>query len=219
MPTERVKLVVSERAETGSRAAKRLRAKGLVPGVLYSGGRPAVAFSVPVHDLREAMSTEAGRHAILDVVFEGRKRAHAAVVQDVQLDAVKHTVTHVDLHEVHLNEPIETKVAVQLEGTSPGVKAGGMLEMFTHEVTVRGLPADIPEHLTMNIDEVGVGQVVRIKELPVSEGLVVLDDPEETLFHIVMPRVAAEGAAPVEAAPKAEEVAEEAQGEEQVAEE
>jgi large subunit ribosomal protein L25 len=185
---ERVKLVVKERSETGTRAVRRLRRDGLIPGVLYGAGKSA-AVAVEAHALREAMSTGAGRHAVLDVVFEGKKRAHTAIIQDLELDKVKHTIVHIDLHEIHLNEPIETKLSVHLEGMAKGVKVGGLLDIVTHEVTVRGLPVDIPEHLSMSIEDIDIGDVVRVRDLVVPEGLTVLDDPEETVFHIEPPRV------------------------------
>jgi large subunit ribosomal protein L25 len=201
---DRVKLVVSERTETGTSAAKRLRRQNLIPGVLYSAGREAVAFTVPARDLRDAMATGAGRHAVLDVVFEGHKRGHAAVIKDVQLSAVKQHITHVDLHEIQLNEPIDTKVSLQLEGQALGVKAGGLLEMVAHVVSVRGLPADIPEHITVSVEDVEMGHAVRVKDLVLPDGLTALDDPEETLFHVVPPRGAEEEAAPEAAAEEAE---------------
>lgn len=202
---ERVKLVVKERKETGSRVTKRLRKQGVIPGVLYAAGKPAVPIAIEAQALRIAMAGEAGRHAVLDVVFEGRKRGHVAMVQELQFDPVRHVISHVDLHEVHLNEPIERKVGLRLEGTAVGVKAGGLLSLVLHEVSVRGLPDDIPEHVTMDISGVELGEVVRVKDLTVPKELTLLDDPEETLFHIVPPRgveveevVEAEEAAPAE---------------------
>ena len=202
---ERVKLVVKERKEPGSRVTKRLRTQGVIPGVLYAAGKPAVPIAIEAQALRIAMAGEAGRHAVLDVVFEGRKRGHVAMVQELQFDPVRHVISHVDLHEVHLNEPIERKVGLRLEGTAVGVKAGGLLSLVLHEVSVRGLPDDIPEHVTMDISGVELGEVVRVKDLTVPKELTLLDDPEETLFHIVPPRgveveevVEAEEAAPAE---------------------
>lgn len=202
---ERVKLVVKERKETGSRVTKRLRKQGVIPGVLYAAGKPAVPIAIEAQALRIAMAGEAGRHAVLDVVFEGRKRGHVAMVQELQFDPVRHVISHVDLHEVHLNEPIERKVGLRLEGTAVGVKAGGLLSLVLHEVSVRGLPDDIPEHVTMDISGVELGEVVRVKDLTVPKELTLLDDPKETLFHIVPPRgveveevVEAEEAAPAE---------------------
>lgn len=185
---ERVQLIVTERDERGGRAMSRLRRQGMIPGVLYGAGKAALAFSVDAHALRTAMSTDAGRHAVLNVVFEGKKRGHSAVIKEIQLDRVKHIVSHVDLHEIHLNEPIETKITVQLEGTARGVKAGGLLDITLWEVGVRGLPTDIPEHLTLDVSEVDLGQVLRVKDLVIPKELSLLEDPEETVLSIILPR-------------------------------
>jgi large subunit ribosomal protein L25 len=211
---DRVKLVVSERTDVGTTFAKRLRKQDLIPGVLYSAGKTPQPFTVPAHDLREAMASGSGRHAVLDVVFEGHKRGHAAVFKEIQLSAVKQHITHIDLHEIQLNEPIETKVTMQLDGAAAGIKAGGVLEIVTHEINVRGLPQDIPEHIVMDISGVEIGQTVRVKDVPLPSGITALDDAEDALFHIVLPRVeeAVEGeeaAAEPEVVGKGEEQGEE----------
>jgi len=201
---DRVQLVVHERESGGSRVARRLRRDGLIPGVLYGVGH-VTSITVDPHALREAMSSGQGSHAVFDVVFEGKKRAHHAVIQDMQLDSVRNTVQHIDLREVRLNDPIETSVAVQLEGTAPGVKAGGVLDVVAYEVRVKGLPGDIPEHLTLVVDAMELGSVARIAELVVPDGITVLDDPEEVVCSIIPPR-----GAEVEEEPEAVESEEEA---------
>ena len=148
---ERVKLEVTPRPEAGTRPSRRLRKQGLIPGVLYGSGKEAQAFAVDERHLREALTTEAGLHAILDVTFEGKRRPHIAVLKEHQLDTVRHVVTHIDLQEIRLDEPIDSTVSIVVEGTSVGVKQGGMLDMVTHEVTVHGLPGDIPDHLTLDL--------------------------------------------------------------------
>jgi large subunit ribosomal protein L25 len=209
---ERVKLNVQTRGATGSHAAKRLREQGFIPGVLYGAGKPAQPFAVRAHDLRDALSTEAGRHAVLDVVFEGKKRGHVAVLKDTQLDKVKGTLTHIDLQEIHLNEPIETKVEIRLEGVAPGVKAGGIVDIVHHEVAVRGLPADIPEHVTLLVDSYNVGDVAHVRDVTVPDGLAVLDDPETVVLSIIGTKVT--GA--VEAGAEEEAAAEETSAEPQL---
>lgn len=189
---DRVKLVVHHRNETGTRNAKRLRAQGLIPGVLYGAGKPAMPLAVEGRELRAAVATESGTHAVLDVVFEGTKTAHVAIVKDMQLDAVKHLVTHVDLQEIKLTDKIETTVAVHVEGTPHGVAMGGMLDVNTHEVTVEGLPTDIPDHLIVRVDALEMGDVAHVSDLVVPEGITVLDDPDEVVCSVLAPKVLAE---------------------------
>ncbi len=96
---DRVKLVVHTRDVAGSREARRLRRRGLIPAVLYGSGKPAVSIAVDEHALRDAVGTGAGLHAVLDVVIEGHKQPHVAIVKEYELDKVKHVVTHVDFQE------------------------------------------------------------------------------------------------------------------------
>lgn len=196
---DRVKLVVSERTETGTRAVKRMRHAGKIPGVLYGSGKAATAITVDPHKLRAAVSTEHGTHAVFDVVFEGRKTAHHAVIQEMQLDPVKQWITHLDLREVKLNEPIEAAVGLQLNGTAPGVKAGGLLDVVAHEIHIKCLPADIPEHLVLDVGEMELGDVARVKDIVPPEGVTILDNPEEAVASVIPPRVAVEEEAEVEA--------------------
>jgi len=187
---EKVKLVVQHREATGSRAARRLRRDGRIPGVLYGHGKPAVHLSVEPAALRAALSTGAGTHAVLEVVFEDQKKTHRAIVKEMELDRVKHTVTHVDLEEVRLDQVVETRVAVRFEGTAAGVKMGGMVDEVSREVTVKGLVTDIPEHLVLDISELGIGDAAHVSDLQVPEDLEILDDPEQVLCSVLLPRKA-----------------------------
>lgn len=210
---EKVKLIVQHREPAGSRAARRLRREGRIPGILYGHGKPATPLSVEPAELRRALSTEAGAHAVLEVVFEDQKRAHRAIVKDMQLDRVKHTVTHVDLEEVRLDQVVESKVAVHFEGTSKGVKMGGLLDEVSREVTVKGLVTDIPEHLVLDISELGLGDAAHVADLEVPDGLEILEDSETVLCTVLVPRKAE---VTEEAEEAAAEAAEEAPAEPEV---
>lgn len=204
---DNVDIVVQKRDVTGSRASKRLRKAGLIPGVLYGHGKDAVLIAVEPHVLREALSSDAGTHAVLNVTFEGQKRGHKAIVKEMTLDRVKSTVIHVDLQEIRLDETIETTVAVHFEGESVGVKAGGMLEEAVREVSVKGVVTAIPEHLVMDITALDVGGTLKVADLEVPEGIEVLDDLEEVLCSVLVPRKAVE-AEEGEEVPEAEAAAE-----------
>ena len=189
---DNVNIVVHKRDVTGSRASRRMRKEGLIPGVIYGHGNEAVLIAVEPHVLRDALTTEAGTHAVLNVTFEGQKRGHKAIVKEMTLDRVKHNVIHLDLQEIRLDETIETTVAVRFEGESKGVKAGGLLEEAIREVSVKGVVTEIPEHLVMDITELEVGSTLKVADLQVPEGIEVLDDPEEVLCSVLMPRKAVE---------------------------
>jgi large subunit ribosomal protein L25 len=192
---ERVKLEVTPRPETGTRPSRRLRRQGLIPGVLYGSGKEAQPFAVDERRLREALTTEAGLHAILDVTFKGKRRPHIAVLKEHQLDTVRHVVRHIDLQEIRLDEPIDSTVSIVVEGTAVGVKQGGLLDLLTHEVTVHGLPGDIPDHVTLDVTSLGVGDHGRVADLVVPDNVTVLDDGEQIVCSVLAPRVVEEVAA------------------------
>ncbi len=190
---DRVKLVVSSREAGGSREARRLRRSGLIPGILYGSGNPALSIAVEQHALRDALATGAGLHAVLDVVIEGQAQPHVAIVKEYEIDKVKHFMTHVDFQEINLTEAIESNVTVTLVGTPTGVKLdGGLLDVVTREVLVSALPTDMPEHLSLNVEALGVGDVFRVSDLEVPADVTILDDLDEVICSVLAPRVAEE---------------------------
>ena len=184
MSGDRLKLEVRERADRGSRPARRLRAGGIVPGVLYGNGN-SQAIAVLERDLRAAVSGPSGMHAILDVVVEGQETVHPSVLADYQQDPIRGTITHVDLREVRLDQPITAAVVVQLVGESPGVKTGGVLSLVTREVHVEALPGEIPEHIEADLGTMEVGDVLRLEDIPPISNVTFLDDPHETVIATV----------------------------------
>lgn len=185
MAGERVKLEVRERAAHGSRESRRLRRSGLIPGVLY--GRGAVhPIAVPERELRRALGGPGGLHTILDVVVEGDGGTHPAVLKDFQRDPVRGKVIHIDLHEVRLDQPIQTAVAVTLLGEPAGVKEGGVLQQVTREVNVEALPMKIPEHLELDVSGLAIGDSLRVADLAAVPDVTFLDDPDETVLATVL---------------------------------
>jgi large subunit ribosomal protein L25 len=185
---DNVSIVVHKRDLTGTRATKRLRASGLIPGVIYGHGKDAVLIAVEPHVLREALHTSAGMHAVLDVTFEGQKRGHKAIVNELTLDRVRNTVIHVDLQEIRLDETIETTVSIRFEGEPKGVKAGGMLDESTREVTVKGLVTAIPEHLVVDVSELDMNETLQVSDLVVPEGIEIMAEADEVLCSVLPPR-------------------------------
>ena len=150
-----------------------------------------MSIAVDEHALRDAVGTGAGLHAVLDVMIEGTAQPHVAIVKDYELDKVKHIVTHVDFQEIKLTELIESNVTVSIEGTPVGVSLnGGLLDVVTREVTVSALPTDIPEHFTLNVEALDVGDVFRVADLQVPANVTILDDLEEVVCSVLAPRLA-----------------------------
>ena len=154
MAGERVKLVVRERTKLGSAESRRLLKQGLIPGVLYGRSKP-VSLMIPERDLRAALTTPAGMHAVLDVTVDGGG-SHSAILKEFQLSAVRGKLTHIDLQEVRLDQPIQTTVSVTLVGEPVGVKEGGILNHTTNEIHIEALPLEIPQHLELDVSELKI---------------------------------------------------------------
>ena len=193
MSSERVTLQVVERDadQVGSRRVRRLRKEGLIPGVLYGKGH-ARAIIVGERELRAALTGPSGLHAIVDVVIEGQTTPHHAVLKEYQQHPIRGTLTHVDFHEVRLDQPIQATVNVQLVGESPGAKQGGVVQQVNREIRVEALPTAIPEHIEVDMAPLEVGAILRVADLTAIEGVAYLDDPETVLANCSMPRGIAE---------------------------
>jgi large subunit ribosomal protein L25 len=188
MAGERIKLEVTERERVGSRESRRLRGRGLIPGVLYGRSQPH-AICVPERDLRRALGGSGGLHTILDVVLAGQKSTHPSILKEFQQDPLRGTLIHVDLQEVRLDQPIQASVVVQLVGgeDAPGVREGGVLSQVSREVNVEALPMEVPEHLELDVSAMAIGDTLRVGDLAAHAGVTYLDDPETVLATVTMP--------------------------------
>jgi len=187
MAGERVKLQVQARESHGSAASRRLREEGLVPGVLYGNGDKAHPFCIEERELRKALTGDHGLHAILDVILAGQQKAHHAVVKDYQLDPTRARLLHIDLHEVRLDQAIQTNVVIELVGEAAGQKEGGVLSQINREVRVEALPMEVPDHLELDVSAMIIGDSLRITDLRVPEGVKLLDDSETVLATVSPP--------------------------------
>jgi large subunit ribosomal protein L25 len=190
---ERVSLEVEAREPGPSSAARALRRTGKIPGVLYGAGRQPSSFAVATTVLREALTGEAGRHAVLDVTIPGEKAAIPAILKEFQLDPIRDRVIHVDLLAIRLDQPIEARATVNLIGEPRGVKLdGGVLEQPTHEISVLGLPSALIDHVDVDVSDLGVGDSLKLTDVSAPEGITFPGDLDLVLATVT-------GASPVEA--------------------
>jgi large subunit ribosomal protein L25 len=198
MASTTTKLSVNSRAAAGSRAARRLRGSGRVPGVLYGGGSGSVGFDADARELRLALASSG---AVLDLSIDGKK-ATPVVLKEAQRDPVRGETTHVDLLRVRLDEKIHAVVPLELTGVeeSPGVKEGGVLEQITRELNVEALPTAIPESIVHEVGEMQIGETTLLSAVVIPEGVTLLDDPDEMVVATLSPpRLQAETADEIEA--------------------
>jgi large subunit ribosomal protein L25 len=183
-------LSVELREPEGSRAARRLRRTGKVPGVVYGGGEDPVPFSVDGRVLRQALA-HAG--AVLELSIDGAGGA-PVVLKELTRHPVTGATVHLDLLRVRLDEAINASVVVELVGAddAPGVKEGGVLEQVTREVTIEALPNDIPDSIEYDVSEAVIGDTVMLDALRPPSGVTIVDDPETVLMTLTPPRLQVE---------------------------
>src|SRR5882724_8642353 len=174
--TESTSLKIEPRDASHSRATRRLRREGRVPGVLYGLGDESLCFSVDARELRHALH---GAGAVLEVTGDGTGTT-AAVLKDSQRHPVRGEVMHIDLLRVDLNKPIQAPVTLHLVGgeDAPGVRDGGVLEQVTRELQVEALPSEIPDAIDFDVSQMEINTTVTLAEVVAPPGVTLLDDPE-----------------------------------------
>jgi large subunit ribosomal protein L25 len=184
MASQTTKLSIAPRDPEGSRATRRLRRSGRVPGVLYGGEGEPLTFSVDARELRHAL---AARGAVLEV--SDGAGATPAILKSAQYHPVRGDTMHVDLIRVNLDVAIAAVVALELTGAddAPGVKEGGVLEQITRELNIEALPTSIPESISYDVSEMQINDTVTLSQVPVPDGVALLDDPEETVVATLTP--------------------------------
>jgi large subunit ribosomal protein L25 len=200
MAQDRATLKVSPRDAFGTRATKRLRREGLVPGIVYGQGGEARPFQISARELRIVLAE--GQN-LYDLELEGSATV-PVVIKEQQHHPVRGEITHFDCLEVRLDEEIQSEVPIELEGTdnAPGVREGGVLEHVTREVTVEALPTEIPERITVDVSEMEINDTINLASVSVPSGVKLMaEELEEITIATLSP-------------PRGEEREEDAEGEE-----
>ncbi len=184
MASTPTKLTLTPREPVNSRATRRLRREGNVPGILYGGGEEPVAFLVEERELRHAL---AARGAVLELTIDGTTTP--AVLKDAQHHPVRGETLHVDFLRVRLDVAIQSTVTLELEGGdhAPGVIEGGVLEHVTREITIEALPGDIPESLTFDVSSMQINETATLEQVNPPRGVTIVDDPETVIATLVPP--------------------------------
>jgi large subunit ribosomal protein L25 len=188
--TETTALAVERREAAGSRAARRLRRTGSVPGVLYGGGEEPVSFQVDARELRHALA-HAG--AVLELSIDGAGGT-PVVVKELARHPVTGETVHIDMLRVRLDQAIGATVVLDLVGAedAPGVKEGGVLEQVTRELTIEALPGDIPDAIHHDVSTVQIGDTITLASITPPRGVTLTDDPETVVATVTPPRLQAE---------------------------
>ncbi len=186
---------VALRAESGrplgSRASRRLRAEGKIPAVLYGHGAEPRSLAVVRRELRQALTTEAGTNAVIDLEVDGAQ--HLTIVRDIQRDPLRNQVTHVDFILVSRDEVMTVEVPVVLSGVAEEVKReGGTVDQVLFTLTVSATPGRIPNELVVDVADLVIGDTIRVGDVAVPAGVTIEVDPEEPVVSATVSHVALE---------------------------
>ena len=196
-------IVVSaqSRASRGKNEARRLRARGMIPAVVYGGKSEAVAVSVDPKTLLKVLRSEAGRNTILSLdLGDGGKTS--AILKNWQVDPINEKFIHADFYRIAMDVALKLKVPIHTVGEARGVKVdAGILEIIMREVEVECLPGDIPERIDVDVTDLGIHGAVRVSDLKISDKVKILDEADQIVVHVVSVK---EEAAPAAAATPAE---------------
>ena len=193
-----------KRSTRGKNEARRLRAAGRIPAVVY-GARKAgetpegVPLGVDPKALLQILHSDSGANTLINLKFEGSESR--VMVKEYQLDPISHKLLHADFYQLAMDKAITVTVPVLIRGESRGVKQqGGLLDFVTREIQVQCLPTDIPEHIDVDVTELGLNQSIRLRDLAASDKWKPVSDAETMLVHVVLPKAEEAAATTTEAA-------------------
>ncbi len=184
---ENVDLQAREREARGKNNARRLRAQGMLPAVLYGDGDDGnVILAVPTKVVDYTLQ-HLGDNALYDIELEGGQGDLTARIVDVQRNPVTDKLVHVDFAPVNMRERIVITVPLAVVGESPGVAEGGVLQQVAYEVEVETLPGDIPQEVTLDVSGLGLNENLTLADVTLPEGVTLVSDPEEVAATVTPP--------------------------------
>jgi large subunit ribosomal protein L25 len=181
------KLTAERRDDHGKGVARKLRAAGRIPAVLYGHDQDTVPLSVDARDMFHTLHTSAGFNVLVDLMVDGTE--HLVLPREVQQNHVKGSIVHVDFLAVSRTEKIQVDVEVIAVGEAPGVKQGGVVDHHLREVAIECFPQDVPEHLEADVSRMDLGDTLHVSDLVAPRGVTILTSPEEAVLAVIIPAV------------------------------
>lgn len=190
---EKVTLNATVREDVGKKESKALRKEGLIPGVVYKGGKEALGLKLARRDLEDILHTKAGTNVIITLKIEGGTKPtkdKVVIVKQLQHDPVRNDILHVDFHEISLTETLKVNVPLATKGQAAGVvQDGGTLDHVIWELQIECLPTAIPEKIDIDVAALKIGDVVFVKQIVPPEGVKILTDGELIAITVKAPHV------------------------------
>ena len=180
-------LNLTTRHNSGKGVARKLRRAGRVPGIIYGGGGEPVPVSMEAREALHLFHSISVENTILNLMVDDRE-AERALVREVQVHPYRTELLHVDFLRVRRGVAIEVHVPVHMTGVPAGVRDGGILEHVFHDITVKCVPSRIPEAIEVDVSHMEAGDVLRVGDLEMPEGVENLSDPEQAVCAVAIPK-------------------------------
>jgi large subunit ribosomal protein L25 len=204
---KQVKLTAQRREATGRSAIRKLKARGIVPAIVYGGKDKPQPLQVSRRDISLMLSHASGENILVELEIAGEKGSRMAMIQEIQHSPVGGDVLHVDFHAVSMDEKIEADVPLEPVGVANGVKNfGGLLEQSLRILEVECLPRDLPDKITVDVSGLNIGDSIHVRDIQLPAGVAAKTQPDLTAFSVVAPVVEEEPVAEVEEAAAGPEV-------------
>src|SRR5437588_8797007 len=185
---KQVKLTAELRSDTGRTAARKLKARGIVPAIIYGGKQKPQALQVLERDINAMLSHASGENILVELEIAGEQTGRTALLQEVQHSPVRGDVVHVDFHAISMDEKIEANVPLEAIGIATGVKNfGGLLEQNLRTLTIECLPRDLPDKITVDVSALNIGDAVHVRDIKMPEGVVAKVNADLTVFSVMAP--------------------------------
>jgi large subunit ribosomal protein L25 len=187
---KQVKLKAEHRNETGRSAVRKLKARGIIPAVIYGGKDKPQPLQVSARDINTILSHASGENILVELEIEGEKGGRTALLQEIQHSPVGGNVLHLDFHAVSMDEKIEADVPVEAIGVANGVKNfGGLLEQSLRSLTIECLPRDLPDRITVDVSALNIGDSIHVRDMQLPSGVVAKVQSDLTAFSVLAPVV------------------------------
>ena len=204
---KQVKLTAQPREATGRSAIRKLKARGIVPAIVYGGKDKPQPLQVSRRDISVMLSHASGENILVELEIDGENASRMAMIQEIQHSPVGGDVLHVDFHAVSMDERIEADVPLEPAGVANGVKNfGGLLEQSLRTLEVECLPRDLPDKITVDVSGLNIGDSIHVRDIQLPAGVAAKTQADLTAFSVVAPAVEEEPIAPAAEAAAGPEV-------------
>jgi large subunit ribosomal protein L25 len=183
------------REETGKGAARKLRASGFIPGILYGAEQESRKIKVEKRSAENIIRKLESHNVMANLVLKtGEEKGEGikTVLKEIQTDAIKGDILHLDFYRIRMDQTVRMEVAVHLEGEAPGIEKGGILEQELRELEVQALPDKVPSAITVDVSKMEIGDAIMVKDIVLPEGVEAVEEEERIIVTILAPKAVEE---------------------------